>query len=64
MDWARISYPETNFHPYHDLMLRTLEGEGFVFDEMIIDKTFAADNQPTRKPGYGLLQHFLNNECF
>jgi imidazoleglycerol-phosphate dehydratase/histidinol-phosphatase len=58
------SYPETNFHPYHDLMLRTLEGEGFVFDEMIIDKTFAADNQPTRKPGTGLLKHFLNNDAF
>ncbi|HCL05009.1 MAG TPA: bifunctional histidinol-phosphatase/imidazoleglycerol-phosphate dehydratase, partial [Chitinophagaceae bacterium] len=45
------SYPEKDFFPYHDLMIRTLEGEGFVFDEMIIDRTFAADNQPTRKPG-------------
>lgn len=58
------SYPETNFHPYHDLMIRTLEGEGFVFDEMIIDRTFAADNQPTRKPGTGLLQHFFDQTKF
>ena len=58
------SYPENDFHPYHDLMLRTLAGEGFVFDEMIIDKTFATENQPTRKPGTALLNHFINNESF
>lgn len=58
------SYPEKDFYPYHDLMIRTLEGEGFVFDEMIIDRTFAADNQPTRKPGTGLLQHFFDNTKF
>lgn len=55
------SYPENRFHPYQDLMLRTLAGECFVFDEIIIDKTFAADNQPTRKPGVALLQHLINN---
>lgn len=58
------SYPEATFFPYHNLMLRTLEGEGFVFDEMIIDKTFASDNQPTRKPGTALLQHFFNTDQF
>lgn len=58
------AFPEFDFHPYHDLMIRTLEGEGFVFDEMIIDRTFAADNQPTRKPGTALLQHFLNTDSY
>ncbi|MEN9299486.1 MAG: hypothetical protein RLZZ429_1799 [Bacteroidota bacterium] len=58
------SYPEETFFPYHNLMLRTLEGEGFVFDEMIIDRTFASDNQPTRKPGTALLQHFFDIEKF
>ncbi|WP_026770606.1 bifunctional histidinol-phosphatase/imidazoleglycerol-phosphate dehydratase HisB [Asinibacterium sp. OR53] len=58
------SYPESDFHPYHNLMVRTLEGEGFVFDEMHIDKTFASENQPTRKPGTGLLQHFFNNKQY
>lgn len=56
------AYPENTFHPYHDLMVRTLGSEGFVFDEMIIDKTFAADNQPTRKPGTALLTHFIGNQ--
>lgn len=58
------SYPEKDFHPYHDLMLRTLQGEGFVFDEMIIDRTFASENKPTRKPGTALLQHILDNPTF
>lgn len=56
------SYPENSFQPYQDLMLRTLEGEGFVFDEVVIDNTFAADNQPTRKPGTALVKHLMNNE--
>ena len=58
------SYPIKDFQPYHDLMLRTLKGEGLVFDEMIIDKTSAKDNQPTRKPGTALLQHLINNPDF
>ncbi len=56
------SYPAETFEPYQNLMLRTLEGEGFVFDEIHIDKTFVADNQPTRKPGTALLTHFFNKE--
>ena len=58
------SFPEETFYPFQDLLLRTLEGEGIVFDEILIDKTFADDNQPTRKPGTGLLTHLLNNELF
>lgn len=58
------SYPESDFQPYHDLMIRTLKGEGFLFDEMIIDTTFANDNQPTRKPGTELLKHLMNNSDY
>jgi imidazoleglycerol-phosphate dehydratase/histidinol-phosphatase len=55
------TFPEETFHPYQNLMLRTLAGEGVVFDEVHVDKTFAADQQPTRKPGTGLITHLLNN---
>lgn len=58
------SYPEKDFYPYQNLMLDTLQGEGFVFDEIIIDRTFAKDNRDTRKPGTGLLKHFLDNPAF
>ena len=58
------SYPMESFEPYQALMLRTLAGEGFVFDEIFVDATFAADHQPTRKPGTALLSHLLNNDAF
>jgi imidazoleglycerol-phosphate dehydratase/histidinol-phosphatase len=53
------SHPEENFWPIHNLVMRTLEGEGIVFKEVIIDKTFAHENAITRKPNTGLLLHFL-----
>lgn len=58
------SYPEEQFYPYHDLMIRTLDSVGFQFDEMIIDKSFADENLPTRKPGTGLLQHLIGNDSY
>ncbi|NCI46967.1 bifunctional histidinol-phosphatase/imidazoleglycerol-phosphate dehydratase HisB [Sediminibacterium soli] len=57
-------YPENTFYPYHNLMTDTLAGEGFVFDEMHIDRTFPKDNQDTRKPGIGLLKHLVGNPAF
>ncbi len=58
------AYPEAQFYPYHDLMIRTLDSVGFVFDEMIIDKTFDSENQPSRKPGTALLTHLINNPSY
>jgi len=55
------SYPEDNFWPTHNAMLRALEAEGITFREQIIDRTFAADNQPTRKPGTKLVEHYLTD---
>ncbi|PHI18366.1 bifunctional histidinol-phosphatase/imidazoleglycerol-phosphate dehydratase [Lewinellaceae bacterium SD302] len=53
------SFPEDTFWPCHNLLIRALEGEGIRFREQLIDRTFAADNQPTRKPGTALLTHYL-----
>ena len=58
------SYPEKDFYPYQNLMLRTLEGEGFRFDEVCVDRTRQEDKQPTRKPGTGLVTHLINNPDF
>lgn len=55
------TYPEENFTPYQDLMLRTLKGEGFVFDEILIDNSFEYENKPTRKPGTAMLSHFFSS---
>jgi imidazoleglycerol-phosphate dehydratase/histidinol-phosphatase len=56
------SHPEPNFWPVHNFILDTFEGEGVVFSEVIIDRTFAHENAPTRKPNTGLLLHFLTGE--
>jgi imidazoleglycerol-phosphate dehydratase/histidinol-phosphatase len=56
------SHPEENFWPVHNFILKTFAGEGVEFKEVIIDKTFAHENAPTRKPNTGLLQHFFNED--
>lgn len=53
------SFPEDTFWPAHNLMMQTLEGEGIRFSEVLIDRSFPADNAPTRKPRTGLLTHFV-----
>ena len=54
------SFPEETFWPSQNLMLKTLEGEGVVFDNILIDKTFPEENAPTRKPGTGMLTAYLD----
>jgi len=54
------SFPEETFWPAHNKMLKTLEGEGVVFDEILIDRSFGHENLPTRKPGTGLLKHYID----
>ena len=53
------SFPEDTFWPAHNLMMKTLEGEGIRFSEVLIDRSFPADNAPTRKPRTGLLTHYI-----
>lgn len=56
------SFPEDTFWPAHNKMLQILEGEGIVFDEILIDRSFPADNLPTRKPGTALLTHYIKGD--
>ena len=55
------SFPEETFWPVHNFVLRTLEGEGIVFDDQLIDRHFPEDNSPMRKPGIGMLMEYINN---
>ena len=54
------SFPENTFLPTHNFLLKSLENEGVVFDEILIDKSFPEDNLPTRKPKTGLLNKYLD----
>lgn len=54
------SFPEQTFWPAHNMMLKTLEGEGVAWDDILIDRTFPHQNAPTRKPGTAMLTKYLN----
>ena len=63
------SFPTETFEPCQNLMLNTLKGEGIVFDNILIDKSFPQDNAPTRKPQTGMLGTYLDgsyelSECY
>lgn len=54
------SFPEATFWPAQNKMLRTLENEGIIFSDILIDKSFPEENLPTRKPGTGLLAKYIH----
>ncbi|MFD2717788.1 bifunctional histidinol-phosphatase/imidazoleglycerol-phosphate dehydratase HisB [Hymenobacter monticola] len=54
------SFPEETFWPAHRLMQEILAGEGIRFAAEHIDRSFPHENLPTRKPGLGLLGHYLD----
>lgn len=56
------SFPEETFWPAHHKMLKTLEGEGITFDDILIDRSFPEDNSPNRKPRTGMLSKYMTGE--
>ena len=54
------SFPEDTYWPVQNKMLQTLEGEGVVFDDILVDRSFPQDNLPTRKPGTGMLGKYMD----
>src|SRR5882672_5057533 len=53
-------FPEETFWPAHQKMLKTLENEGIRFTAVHIDRSMPSENKPTRKPGTGMLQSYLD----
>jgi imidazoleglycerol-phosphate dehydratase/histidinol-phosphatase len=56
------SFPEADFWPAHNKMLQTLAGEGVVFSDQLIDRSFEYENAPTRKPRTGMFGHYLQGD--
>src|SRR5690625_7400145 len=42
-------------------MLQVFESQGVTFREVLIDRSFPEDNLPTRKPGIGMVLHYLRD---
>ncbi len=55
------SFPEETFWPVQNKMLEILKGEGVIFKEIFIDRTFPEQKAPTRKPGTAMLIKYLAN---
>lgn len=54
------AFPEETFWPAHNLMMKTLEGEGITFDDVCIDRSLPEDHAPTRKPRTGMLRKYMD----
>jgi len=58
------SYPEDTFWPVQNFVLKTFANEGVNFSNICVDRTFPAENAPTRKPGTGMLTQYFNKEKY
>lgn len=56
------AFPEDTFWPVHNFIIDTFKNEGVVFKNQVIDRTFAKDNAPTRKPNTGLLTDYFSDD--
>ena len=54
------SFPEETFWPAQNFLLQTLEGEGVVFDDILIDPSMPEEHSPNRKPGTGMFGKYLD----
>jgi imidazoleglycerol-phosphate dehydratase/histidinol-phosphatase len=55
------SYPRSAFDGPQQLLLQILASQGIVFREVLIDEHYPGDNSPNRKPGIGLVMHYLRD---
>ena len=56
------SFPENTFWPVQNFIVKAFENEGITFEDVFIDKTFAHENAPTRKPNTGLLGKYIEGD--
>ena len=56
------SFPEKNFWGPQILMLDIFKSVGVEFKDIFIDKSFAHENKPTRKPGTAMLTKYLKGK--
>lgn len=56
------AFPEEAFWGPHNKMMQILEGEGIRFKAVHIDRSYAHEGLPTRKPGIGMLTEYFGDE--
>ncbi len=58
------SFPESQFSGPQSLLLRILNSQGIGFAEVLVDRSFPRDGLDTRKPGVGLVRHYLADDSW
>ncbi|MGN2243100.1 bifunctional histidinol-phosphatase/imidazoleglycerol-phosphate dehydratase HisB [Frateuria sp. GZRR33] len=58
------SFPEEAFRGPQELLLRILASQGIAFREVLVDRSFPHEGLDTRKPGIGLLRHYLADDSW
>ena len=55
-------FPEHHFTGPHELLMRIMASQGIPFREVLIDRSFPHEGLDTRKPGIGMLRHYLADD--
>lgn len=58
------SFPENDFWPTQNFILKAFENEGIVFYEIFIDSSLPEENSPNRKPRTGMLTKYIDNSDY
>ena len=58
------SFPEADFDGPHELLLGILSSQGICFREVLIDRSLPQEGLDTRKPGIGLVRHYLADDSW
>jgi imidazoleglycerol-phosphate dehydratase/histidinol-phosphatase len=58
------SFAQAAFDGPHDLMLRIFASQGIHFREVLIDPSLPHEGRDTRKPGTGLVRHYLADDSW
>ena len=56
------SFPEEDFWPAQNKIIKAFENEGIVFSEVLIDRSLPEESLPTRKPETGMLTHYIKGD--
>ncbi len=55
-------FPQTDFAGPQAFLLQLLASQGIVFEEVLVDASFPHEGRDTRKPGTGLVRHYLADD--
>ena len=56
------SFPEPHFSGPHQLLMRIFASQGIAFREVLIDRSLPHEGKDTRKPGVGMMRHYLADD--